>query len=347
MATRLTARKCPEATEFTTMTTAMAPTGSAPQTPRGSKPSRQRRTTAALVMVVLVSVALYAIVINAYAQSARVAERPELPETTGVSVYFEPFAIRPADRLIDSYVTVVPPASLIAEDGRLSKDIVLVLTSDIGSSVITFEAGSAAIALNREESAPIVSGSYATYPLDKYKVSFNLIAIAEDDATTTWLPAQATVWGDVPGWRMGPQEFLEPTTSTDTAATDSPLPEGTPTFVEISADRAGSTVTIVVLLLIAMVSATALALTVAVAIWTGRRRAEPSLASWGAALLFAMVPLRLNMPDAPPIGVWLDFLVFLWVLLLLVVALAGIISGWLRHGERPPKQRPAARRAGR
>lgn len=41
------------------------------------------------------------------------------------------------------------------------------------------------------------------------------------------------------------------------------------------------------------------------------------------------------MPDAPPIGVWLDFLVFLWVLLLLVVALAGIISGWLRHGARP------------
>lgn len=305
--------------------------GSLPPPKRG----RRHLTTTAVITLVVLALALYTIVINAYAQSARVAERPELPETSGVSVYFEPFAIRPADRLIDSYVTLVPPASLISEDGRLTQDIVLVLTSDIGSSVITFETGSAAIALNREESAPIVSGSYATYPLDKYRVNFNLIAIAEDEAATTWLPAQATVWGDVPGWRMGPQEFLVPTTPAGTATPDSPLPEGAPTFVEISADRAGSTVTIVVLLLIAMVSATALALTVAVAIWTGRRRAEPSLASWGAALLFAMVPLRLNMPDAPPIGVWLDFLVFLWVLLLLVVALAGIIAGWLRHGARP------------
>lgn len=311
-----------------------------PTESRPKPPKRPRKTHAALVVVSLVAVALYAVVINAYAQSARVAERPELPETAGVSVYFEPFAIRPAERLIDSYVTVVPPTSLVSEDGRLTKDIVLALTSDIGSSVITFEAGSAAIALNREESAPIVSGSYATYPMDKYKVSFNLIAIAEDENTATWLPAQATVWGDVPGWRMGPQEFLVPSPSQDTPAgaggpNEAPLPEGNPTFVEISADRAGSTVTIVALLLIAMVSATALALTVAVAIWTGKRRAEPSLASWGAALLFAMVPLRLNMPDAPPIGVWLDFLVFLWVLLLLLVALAGIIAGWLRHGARP------------
>lgn len=322
------------------MTTATAATDSAPGTPPGRKPpSRKHSMTAALVAAVLVGVALYAIVISAYAQSARVAERPELPETTGVSVYFEPYAIRPAERLIDSYVTVVPPASLISEDGRLNKDIVLLLTSDIGSNVITFEAGSAAIALNREESAPIVTGSYATYPLDRYKVNFNLIAIAEDESTSTWLPAQATVWGDVPGWRMGPQEFLQPSPSLASAGAassgESPLPESNPTFVEISADRAGSTVTIVALLLIAMVSATALALTVAVAIWTGRRRPEPSLASWGAALLFAMVPLRLNMPDAPPIGVWLDFLVFLWVLLLLLVALAGIIAGWLRHGARP------------
>ncbi|MDQ1250918.1 MAG: hypothetical protein QG597_5298 [Actinomycetota bacterium] len=99
--------------------------------------------------------------------------------------------------------------------------------------------------------------------------------------------------------------------------------------------RNGSTMTIVVLWLTAMVVLTGLALVVARAVATRRRRIEATMASWFAALLFAMVPLRTNLPGAPPIGVWIDFLVFLWVILGLMVALAVFIGSWLRY-SRPP-----------
>ena len=38
-----------------------------------------------------------------------------------------------------------------------------------------------------------------------------------------------------------------------------------------------------------------------------------------------MVPLRINLPGAPPIGVWMDVLVFYWVVMALMVA--GHVSG--------------------
>ena len=59
------------------------------------------------------------------------------------------------------------------------------------------------------------------------------------------------------------------------------------------------------------------------------------MASWFAALLFARVPLRTNMPGAPPIGVWIDFLVFLWVLIMLMISLAVFVGSWLVFTPEP------------
>ena len=44
-----------------------------------------------------------------------------------------------------------------------------------------------------------------------------------------------------------------------------------------------------------------------------KRRFQPPMTTWYAAMLFAIVPLRNALPDAPPIGSWIDVTVTLWV----------------------------------
>lgn len=323
------------------MTSSPTPGSPAPRTDGGAgaahpTPRHVRRVTWSVVVAAVVALGLYALVLMAYAQSTRTTERPELPATEGVSVYIEPYSVQPAERTIESAIAVVPPSSLVTADGRLSEDLVLTFYSEIGARVVTFEAGSPALALNQEDPAPLDTGSYSTYPLDRYSATFGIVSAVESESGTAWLPTQAAVWGDIPGWRTANQTFLAAPGASPSIGPPNPSDAATP--VAISVDRAGSTVAIVVLLLLAMVAATVLGLGVATAMWQRKRRPEPTLAGWGAALLFAMVPLRLNMPGAPPIGAWIDFLVFLWVLLLLLVALAGIVWAWLKYGARPDHQ---------
>lgn len=315
-----------------------------------------RRSAISVAGAVLVALALYALVVITYAQSSRTPERPELPETTGVSVYVEPTAVRPADRELRALINVVPPSSLVTENGSLGEELSITFFNDSGAIVMNFEAGEPAISLARIESIPFTEGAYDAYPLDRYSSTFAVVASTSGSASgsapspadeptqqaeqTRWYPTQVAVWGDVEGWRIPPATYEMPFSSVPVDATE-PAAD-TVNYANVSANRAGSTVTIVALLLLAMVAAAVLAVAVATAVWRRKRRPEPNLAGWGAALLFAMVPLRINMPGAPPIGAWLDFLIFLWVLLVLLIALTAIVSAWLAYSD-PPGPRPAPR----
>jgi len=55
-----------------------------------------------------------------------------------------------------------------------------------------------------------------------------------------------------------------------------------------------------------------LALLVAVPMVLGRRKFLPPFATWYAANLFAIVPLRNILPGAPPAGSWIDQAIVQW-----------------------------------
>ena len=90
-------------------------------------------------------------------------------------------------------------------------------------------------------------------------------------------------------------------------------------------DRAGSTVAIAVLLLAMMVVLAIIVVVVVRAVARRQLDATFAVASWMAALLFALIPLRGFFPGAPPLGSWMDVLVFFWVLLTLMSALALVV----------------------
>ena len=70
------------------------------------------------------------------------------------------------------------------------------------------------------------------------------------------------------------------------------------------------------------------------AVATRRRKQEMTMTPWFAALIFALLPLRLGLPGAPPLGSWIDVLVYFWVLIAVMIGLVWWILVWLRSGPK-------------
>jgi purine-cytosine permease-like protein len=62
------------------------------------------------------------------------------------------------------------------------------------------------------------------------------------------------------------------------------------------------------------------------------------MTTWYAAMLFAVMPLRNALPDAPPIGSWIDVTITLWVIVALVNAMLIYIVCWWRHLKPEPEK---------
>ncbi len=275
---------------------------------------------------------LYLAVNFIYAASTTRPAPPTIDDPGRAVVYVSPVGLVPTEGKIKSELLIQPPADLV-EAGRWVEKVNVNLLSI--TKTLTFEQGTRDFSADFEVITP--ETTFEMYPFDQYQVPLWVVVTVEDaQGEERVIPSDLVVWGKFPGWRV------EPTTSRDTDLAALGLSEqdraefnrtGNSAAV-IDVSRNGSTVSIVLLLLAAMVVLTALALVVARSVATRRRRIEATMASWFAALLFAMVPLRTNMPAAPPIGVWIDFLVFLWVILGLMVALSLFIASWLRYS--PP-----------
>ncbi|WP_139222242.1 DUF4436 family protein, partial [Mycobacterium ulcerans] len=89
-----------------------------------------------------------------------------------------------------------------------------------------------------------------------------------------------------------------------------------------------------------LVTIAGLALFVAVQTARDRRPFQPPMITWYAAMLFAVVPLRNALPNAPPFGAWIDVRVVVWVIVVLVISMAIYISCWWRH-LKPASDKPA------
>ncbi|ORV53710.1 hypothetical protein AWC03_19330 [Mycobacterium europaeum] len=90
-----------------------------------------------------------------------------------------------------------------------------------------------------------------------------------------------------------------------------------------------------------LIAIAGLGLFVAVQTLRDRRKFQPPMTTWYAAMLFAVVPLRNALPGSPPFGGWIDITLVLWVLVVLVISMLLYIMCWWRH-LRPEAAVPAA-----
>jgi Domain of unknown function (DUF4436) len=173
-----------------------------------------------------------------------------------------------------------------------------------------------------------ISGDPAEYPFDRYRSAPVTVELFHG-ATQLPVRAPATFVDRLSGWKV----------SVPNAGSG-----GTPAPYRVTVQRSPSTAAFAAIVLGLMVVIAAVGVFVAVATARGRRKFQPPMTTWYAAMLFAVVPLRNALPDAPAMGFWIDVTVVLWVLVALVAAMVLYISCWWRHlkpeVEAPPDPAP-------
>lgn len=277
------------------------------------------------------------------------------------------FVEAPSDGVI---VYVIMNEAKFSTD-RLTADVQIVLGSDLldvtgpapvaGRDVtVTLEpvVGQAEFTIPRGTPIPVIAsttlfmrGAPYTYPFDTYQTFFVTTAQERgEDGTLTELPtvAQMLVPEGFVGWRI---QTLYPSTAEAINVLLEALYEGragpagsqnAPSTLEganvatLELRRAWSTVAISILILFLMVLLTALSLATSRAVQIGKKELNIGMAGWLAALLFAMPALRNLLPGSPPIGSWIDILVFFWVEIAVMISLASFVLYWLRNGPAPP-----------
>lgn len=110
----------------------------------------------------------------------------------------------------------------------------------------------------------------------------------------------------------------------------------------LSVRRALSTAVFGIVICGVLIAIAVLGLFVAIQTVRDRRKFQPPMTTWYAAMLFAVVPLRNALPGLPPFGAWIDVTIVLWVIVALVIAMLLYIACWWRHlrpeGVAPPAE---------
>jgi Domain of unknown function (DUF4436) len=279
-----------------------------------------------LVSAVLVAAYVFAIV--SYRGSLNERPPEQIPPPGGISVLFVPEKVEAESQEIVGDLLLEPSAELLAADLRLVDRVDVEIRPILGDASITFPAGE--LATPKRVTVP-VPGVVQDYPFDVYRYAANvngwLVAAGGERRP---LQVVASTYVRVPGW-------------TYTELRTSEIPSSKPQVLRGDVSRAGSTKAVAILLLTLMVVLALIAILVVSSSTRGRMKLEISVASWMTAMLFALIPLRGFFPGSPPVGSWMDILVFFWVELVLMSSVGAIVGTLLlraRDASRRPDSHP-------
>jgi hypothetical protein len=237
-----------------------------------------------------------------------------------VFVSFTPQSMDAAgDRLVSTFAVLDFGPLAKADTGFLVDPLTILVSDNDGPSSFTI----AADALPSPQPLRLITdGFIEQWPFDTHAVDVVFLSLQTVDGVTT--PVDTVVCGSahVPGWTFASEQIEG---SGDITVNGEPVPE-----LRIVASRSPASVTFGLLILGLMIVMPVLSLTIAILAYRGVRKVEATLMSWMAAMLFATIPLRTFLPGAPPIGSWVDYLVVLWVLAGLVLALVIYVRAWVR-----------------
>jgi hypothetical protein len=307
------------------------PTADKPAPP--APPPRKQRSKPRIA----IGVSVLLVVIAAYALSlfgVHLLEKSEGPlppldlsqgggDATIVQLRLE--ELKPVANRLTVNVLVYPGIS--AYDNRFdvlgtNVDVRLYPTSDLGD--LHYPKGKAPAQLSTTIEA---HGDPGNWPFDQYKTEpLSADAFVGSGDSLKKVPARVEVTGELDGWEVIVNRVKDPAALPTSRATDNGN-------VVVTLRRAKGPLIFDLGICLVLISLPTLALLVAIPMALGRRKFLPPFATWYAANLFAIVPLRNILPGAPPPGSWIDQAIVQWVLIALVTAMSLYIFAWVRQGD--------------
>ncbi|MBW0019096.1 MAG: DUF4436 domain-containing protein [Mycobacterium sp.] len=275
----------------------------------------------AFVVAYIASIVLYA---NGGMGHARlISAAPSSDDGTKVTIDVDD--IQSDDSTLVVNITVLPgPALVDPQTHNLKDDLSVVVTSAVTASKRVWPKGTLPDIFR--VSLTLV-GDVADWPFDRYQTGPIFAELLSGEAHVTDR-ARVTMVDRLLGWKV------------EATAVDTAKPLG-PYRVDLV--RSPSTVAFGVVILAVLVTLAGLALFVAVQTVRNRRRFQPPMTTWYAAMLFAVMPLRSALPDAPPFGSWIDVTIVLWVIVVLVISMVLYVLCWWRHLKPEPEHTDQAK----
>jgi len=207
----------------------------------------------------------------------------------------------------------------------LKDDLNIVVSSAVTSSKHTWQKGTLPDVFRVSLA---VAGDVADWPFDQYN-SGPVAAQLLSGSSYTPVATKVTLVNRLLGWEVR----VSPANDTSDIG---------PYRVELH--RSPSTVLAGVAIICVLIALAGMALFVAVETVWDRRKFQPPMTTWYAAMLFAVMPLRNALPEAPPFGSWIDVTIVMWVIVVLAISMVLYISCWWRH-LRPEPEKPASEAA--
>jgi hypothetical protein len=242
------------------------------------------------------------------------------PDDTVVQIRLQ--ELKPTTNRLTVNVIIYPGESLYDKRfDELNTDIAVRLypPNDLGDLV--FPKGKAPAQVNTTIEA---HGDPGSWPFDSYHTEPQSADVfVGTGANRKRIPAVVQVTGSMDGWDAEVQRSADKS-ETGTHNTSS---------VVLTLQRAKGPLIFDLGIILVLVSLPTLALLVAIPMAMGRRKFVPPFATWYAANLFAIVPLRNILPGAPPPGSMIDQALVQWVLLALATAMALYIYSWVKQGD--------------
>jgi hypothetical protein len=253
----------------------------------------------------------------------QVAESP--PSSDGTTVTVDVEDIQSDNSLLIANYTISPgPQLLDPVTHNLKDDLSLLVTSVVSASKHTWSKGTLPDAFRVSVT---LTGVVADWPFDRYHSGPITVHLLSGAAQLPVIPTVIMV-DRLLGWKIDVNH-------------DSKADAFAPYRVDLY--RSSSTVAFGVVILGVLIALAGVALFVAVQTARDRRKFQPPMTTWYAAMLFAVMPLRNALPDSPPFGSWIDVTIVLWVVVVLVISMVVYVSCWWRH-LRPDGEAPRVRR---
>lgn len=228
----------------------------------------------------------------------------------GTTVIMDIEELQSVKGVLTANLTVDPgPELLDPETSGLNEELTVVVTSVIAPTKRTWPKG----AVPGVFPVPLtITGDPSNWPFDHYFSGPITVELSHGGVRER---AWVTFVDRIPGWKVGIR-------AAGIGAEPAPY--------RVELHRSPSTAAFATVVVAVLIAIAGMALFVAVQTARGRRKFQPPMTTWYAALLFSVVPLRHALPDPPPIGFWIDVTVVLWVIVVLVVSMMLYVYCWWR-----------------